>query len=183
MAELFLVRHAQAAFGTDDYDRLSPLGRMQAEVLGHYLRDCGIQFDAVFSGDLLRQKETARLALESQSREVPHHVDPRFNEIQNAGKRKRVIDIATLMRLLKVDSRESLIALQNRLLNDEIENSQRNSIWTESIAVGDAEYLQEIKCNLGPRGKYRNIESADGFRVLREFSGLYCTISGNKLSD
>lgn len=106
-----------------------------------------------------------------------------FNEIQNAGKRKRVIDIATLMRLLKVDSRESLIALQNRLLNDEIENSQRNSIWTESIAVGDAEYLQEIKCNLGPRGKYRNIESADGFSVLREFSGLYCTISGNKLSD
>ena len=30
MAELFLVRHAQAAFGTDDYDRLTELGHRQA---------------------------------------------------------------------------------------------------------------------------------------------------------
>jgi broad specificity phosphatase PhoE len=83
MAAIYLIRHGQASFGTDDYDRLSPLGSLQAEVLGHYLRDCGIEFDAVFSGDLLRQRETARLALESQPRDVPHHVDPRFNEIQN----------------------------------------------------------------------------------------------------
>ncbi|MDR5664964.1 histidine phosphatase family protein, partial [Burkholderia cenocepacia] len=26
MAELFLVRHGQASFGTDDYDRLSAAG-------------------------------------------------------------------------------------------------------------------------------------------------------------
>ena len=83
MATIYLIRHGQASFGTDDYDRLSELGRCQAEVLGEYLRDCGIVFDAVYSGDLLRQKETARLALASHDGAVPHHVDPRFNEVRN----------------------------------------------------------------------------------------------------
>ncbi len=83
MAAIYLIRHGQASFGSDDYDRLSPLGIRQAQVVGEYLRDHGVVFDAVYSGDLLRQRETARLALASQPREVPHHIDPRFNEIQN----------------------------------------------------------------------------------------------------
>ena len=83
MATIYLIRHGQASFGTDDYDRLSPLGCRQSEVLGEYLRDCGIQLDAAYSGDLLRQRETARLALASQPAEVPLHIDGRFNEIQN----------------------------------------------------------------------------------------------------
>jgi broad specificity phosphatase PhoE len=83
MATIYLIRHGQASFGTDDYDRLSPLGSRQAEVVGEYLRDCGILLDAAYSGDLLRQRETARLALAHQPGEVPLHVDERFNEIQN----------------------------------------------------------------------------------------------------
>jgi len=47
------------------------------------LRDQGIVLDAAYSGDLLRQRETAQLALASQSGEVRHHVDARFNEIRN----------------------------------------------------------------------------------------------------
>ena len=50
---------------------------------GEYFRDYGIQFDAVYSGDLSRQRETARLAIASQPQEVPHHIDARFNEIKN----------------------------------------------------------------------------------------------------
>jgi broad specificity phosphatase PhoE len=83
MATIYVIRHGQASFGTDDYDRLSPLGYRQAEVVGEYLRDQGIVLDAAYSGNLLRQRETARLALASQPGDVPHHVDPRFNEIQN----------------------------------------------------------------------------------------------------
>lgn len=106
-----------------------------------------------------------------------------YNEIQNPGKRKGVIDFAALIRLLNVSSYQRLVALQNRLLNDEIENSQRNSIWTESIAVGNARYLQDIKRNLGPRGMYRAIESDNGFHVLRDLNARYRAISGNKLSN
>lgn len=83
MATIYLIRHGQASFGADDYDKLSPLGRRQAQWAGQYMRDCGISFDAAFSGDLLRQRETAQLALASQPDEVPHHIDTRFNEIQN----------------------------------------------------------------------------------------------------
>ena len=83
MATIYLIRHGQASFGADDYDKLSVLGARQAHVLGEYLRDCDIVFDAVYSGDLLRQRETAQLAISSHPGEVSHHIDPRFNEIRN----------------------------------------------------------------------------------------------------
>jgi broad specificity phosphatase PhoE len=83
MATIYLFRHGQASFGSDDYDRLSPLGERQAALLGHYLHDSGIILDAAFSGDLLRQRQTARLAIASQPGEVPHQIEPRFNEIDN----------------------------------------------------------------------------------------------------
>ena len=83
MADIYLVRHGQASFGEENYDKLSELGRLQAHVAGEYFRDCGIHFDAVYSGDLSRQRETAQLAIASQPTDVPHHIDPRFNEIQN----------------------------------------------------------------------------------------------------
>lgn len=83
MATIYLVRHGQASFGADDYDELSELGRRQATLLGEYFRDCGIRLDAAYSGDLSRQRETARLALAAQPGEVPLQLDPRFNEIDN----------------------------------------------------------------------------------------------------
>jgi broad specificity phosphatase PhoE len=83
VATIYLFRHGQASFGTEDYDRLSPLGERQATVLGEYLRDSGIVLDATYSGDLLRQRETARLATEGQPGGVSHTIDSRFNEINN----------------------------------------------------------------------------------------------------
>ena len=83
MATIYLFRHGQASFGAADYDRLSPLGERQATLLGHYLRDSGIVLDAAFSGDLLRQRQTAELAIASQPGTVEHHIEPRFNEIRN----------------------------------------------------------------------------------------------------
>jgi broad specificity phosphatase PhoE len=82
MADLYLIRHAQASFGTDNYDRLSPLGCRQAEALGEYFRDCGIHFDAVYSGELERQRKTAEALLDLQPGKVHHETDPRFNEIE-----------------------------------------------------------------------------------------------------
>jgi broad specificity phosphatase PhoE len=83
MATIYLIRHGQASFGADDYDKLSDLGCRQAQVLGQHLRDTGVVFDAVYSGDLLRQRETAQLAVSNQPGEVAHAIDPRFNEIRN----------------------------------------------------------------------------------------------------
>ncbi|MFM8574654.1 MAG: histidine phosphatase family protein [Limnohabitans sp.] len=62
MGTLYLVRHGQASFGEDDYDRLSPLGHRQARRLGEYLRERfareGIAIDTVLMGSLKRHRET-----------------------------------------------------------------------------------------------------------------------------
>lgn len=58
MGTLYLVRHGQASFGADDYDRLSDLGHRQSVRLGAYLADKGLRLDAAFTGTLLRQKQT-----------------------------------------------------------------------------------------------------------------------------
>lgn len=58
MGTLYLVRHAQASFGADDYDQLSPLGHRQAHRLGEYWRNQGLRFDAVLTGTLRRHRET-----------------------------------------------------------------------------------------------------------------------------
>jgi len=39
MSLVYLVRHAQASFGAQDYDRLSELGRQQARWLGGYFAE------------------------------------------------------------------------------------------------------------------------------------------------
>ena len=58
MGELILVRHGQASFGTDDYDRLSAQGFEQGRLLGRYLRERGLGFDRVIRGSLRRHQET-----------------------------------------------------------------------------------------------------------------------------
>lgn len=58
MGELILVRHGQASFGTDDYDRLSAQGFEQGRLLGRYFRERGLAFDRVIRGSLRRHQET-----------------------------------------------------------------------------------------------------------------------------
>ncbi|MDX1374194.1 MAG: histidine phosphatase family protein [Burkholderiales bacterium] len=67
MAELYLVRHAQAAFGTDDYDRLTELGHRQARWLGEYFAERGMAFDRVLAGTLRRHRETLAGIIETDS--------------------------------------------------------------------------------------------------------------------
>lgn len=60
MGVIYVVRHGQAAFGTEHYDRLTDIGFTQARLLGAYLGKRNIRFDAVFTGTLRRQTETAQ---------------------------------------------------------------------------------------------------------------------------
>ncbi len=61
MSVLLLVRHGQASWGADDYDRLSPLGEEQAAVLGRALGARGVRPEVCLHGRMTRQRETARL--------------------------------------------------------------------------------------------------------------------------
>ena len=67
MAELYLVRHGQASFGTDDYDRLSPLGWQQSRWLGEHLAARGVRVARAVTGTLRRQRETLAALLEGMT--------------------------------------------------------------------------------------------------------------------
>lgn len=61
MSQLTLIRHGQAAAFDVDSDRLTELGRRQAEKLGEYFVARGIRFDEVHSGTLRRHLETEQI--------------------------------------------------------------------------------------------------------------------------
>jgi broad specificity phosphatase PhoE len=65
MSRLLLIRHAQASFLDQNYDKLSALGESQARHLGQYWKRKKIVFDRVYSGPRVRQKDTARIVAES----------------------------------------------------------------------------------------------------------------------
>jgi broad specificity phosphatase PhoE len=65
MGVIYVVRHGQAAFGTENYDQLTEIGFAQTRALGAYFAKRKIHFDAVFTGTLRRQIETADAILES----------------------------------------------------------------------------------------------------------------------
>lgn len=61
MSVLYLVRHGQASFFAEDYDRLSTLGELQARRLGEFFAARGARFDAVYAGPPIRQQRTAEI--------------------------------------------------------------------------------------------------------------------------
>src|SRR5688572_31392492 len=84
MSTLYLVRHGQASFGTDNYDRLSSTGREQAQELGRYfagLAAQGDRIDRIYSGSLQRQTETADIIATALGDSTPPiSIEPAFDE-------------------------------------------------------------------------------------------------------
>ena len=83
MTTIILVRHGQASFGSDHYDRLSEIGARQARVLGEHWARSGFTFDAAYAGDMSRQQDTARHALDTLQRaDTPVQTQHWFNEYE-----------------------------------------------------------------------------------------------------
>jgi broad specificity phosphatase PhoE len=68
MSQIILVRHGQASFLEDDYDKLCANGETQSGLLGQYWSRRDVAFDAVYSGPRARQRETARIVGEAYRR-------------------------------------------------------------------------------------------------------------------
>jgi broad specificity phosphatase PhoE len=63
MGAIYLLRHGQASFGSNNYDQLSPVGHQQARVLGAALKARGVKPDVLISGTMQRHLETASGAM------------------------------------------------------------------------------------------------------------------------
>jgi broad specificity phosphatase PhoE len=64
MAQLTVVRHGQASFLSDNYDKLSALGEEQARRLAGYWIEHGVRFDVVAYGPRERQIRTGEIIRE-----------------------------------------------------------------------------------------------------------------------
>ena len=80
MAELVLVRHGQASFGAEDYDKLSELGWRQSRWLGEYFAERSTAFDLVMRGSLRRHAETLAGIAEGLGRALEATEDAGLNE-------------------------------------------------------------------------------------------------------
>jgi broad specificity phosphatase PhoE len=61
MALLTLVRHGQASFLQENYDKLSERGEQQSRILGEYWLRTGARFDQVYQGPACRHLRTGEL--------------------------------------------------------------------------------------------------------------------------
>ncbi|RZG72798.1 histidine phosphatase family protein [Acinetobacter sp. WCHAc060025] len=96
MTTIYLVRHGQASFGAESYDKLSPNGELQAKILGQYFDKILKEEPYVIAGSMQRHQQTANFALaecfpeakivtdsawnEFNHQQVFAQYDPRFNE-------------------------------------------------------------------------------------------------------
>jgi broad specificity phosphatase PhoE len=69
MSRVYLVRHGQAAFGTDNYDRLTDTGTEQCRQLARHWRSIGRRVELVYSGTLRRQRESAEAFVQAAAEE------------------------------------------------------------------------------------------------------------------
>ena len=80
MSEIIFVRHGQASFGEENYDKLSSIGHKQAYLLGLKLKDLGFTFDKTVCGGMVRHRETLEEIQKSVS--TPNLIfDNRLNEL------------------------------------------------------------------------------------------------------
>ncbi|MDG9666852.1 phosphoglycerate mutase family protein [Hahella sp. CR1] len=91
MGAVYLIRHGQASFGDNDYDKLSELGRVQAQRLGTYLAEKGLRLDAWRSGLLNRQIDTASIALNEMGAEAEVARSHGFNEFDHVAVLAKVL--------------------------------------------------------------------------------------------
>ncbi len=99
-----------------------------------------------------------------------------YNEIQNPPERYGVIDQACLRRLCGFTDSEEFARQHRQWVEAAIgdRKHQRESFWTESIAVGGIDFIEEIKTRLGKQGMGRKIAQIKTDRcVLREASAPY----------
>ncbi len=80
MATIYLIRHGQASFHAEDYDKLSELGIEQAAFVGRAMAYQKVVPDAVYRGSLLRHQETAEYSLPEYGEGLELHVMPEWNE-------------------------------------------------------------------------------------------------------
>lgn len=99
-----------------------------------------------------------------------------YNEIQNPSDRYGVIDQRNLQQLCGFSDSAQFVEQHRKRVQEAIATGrfQLENCWTESVAVGNMEFIEETKLKLGISAKGRRIDALpDGLCALREESEPY----------
>lgn len=106
-----------------------------------------------------------------------------YNEIVNPKQRYRLIDHASLRRLIDFDDNDSLTAQYKSWISNTLQkgNLSRDDIWTCDVAVGDESFVNKIRKRLGFIGPKKPPASAKRTEsnVVSEESGQYGEYTGS----
>lgn len=93
-----------------------------------------------------------------------------YHELVGERKRYRLLDISRLIELLGVEDKESLAEFHRQRIDEAIRNQQlnRETIWTESIAVGSKGFLEGIVARNKRRKKIYISSTEDGTSYIKE---------------
>ena len=88
MITILLARHGQASFGHSNYDQLSALGCEQAQLLGAHYAHTQRHIDAIYTGQLTRQQDSARhfcsvYQAAGLGEHLAHEILPAFDEFNH----------------------------------------------------------------------------------------------------
>ena len=98
-----------------------------------------------------------------------------YGEIQNPPARYSVIDTSTLLELFGFSNNVDLQRACREWVDEALAAAQlmRDPLWSESLAVGRPEFVDEVKAGLGTRATHRKSTESDGAFVLREPASRY----------
>lgn len=148
MGTLHLVRHGQASFGTDDYDRLSELGTRQSAALGTCWEAGSSVFTDAVAGAMLRHAQTAIAAIDASGLGEEdadpglhgYDVDARWNEYDHLAV-ATAFDPAALTK----NSKEFQAALNEAIdhwRRGEGDFAEPYALFRERVMAGFAEAVQ-----------------------------------------
>lgn len=93
-----------------------------------------------------------------------------YGEIQKAPERYRLIDRKMLMELLGISDSDELSLCHRNWVEEALKSKERRreKRWSESIAVGNLSFVEQIKTDLRAKGVGRKIISSGDGHELRE---------------
>jgi len=93
-----------------------------------------------------------------------------YYEIMYPKKRYTIINYTRLLKILGIETLERLQELQQEWIKDALERKslERESKWTESIAVGKEAFLESIRYQLNIKAKSRKIKNSGESYELSE---------------
>ncbi len=83
MAELLLIRHGQASFGSEDYDQLSAVGETQSRRLGNWLAANEVAPSLIARGSLRRHAQTVFACLDAAALDAPRLTLAELDELDH----------------------------------------------------------------------------------------------------